>query len=267
MDYPIFSNFWQEEAQDDNPFVAKSCYCYGYDVYEDILANADSHAYWLMLFKKGKRPVDREIKLFDKLAILLANPGPREPMVHAAMCSSISGTNAAAVLTSSLAVGNGLLGGAREVPTIMDQFKCWQAQGIPQKIEIPEQEHADVWLPFEHVPGFDPNGNLTPRPIISALEVMTDIEIDGQVNWLKRNRAELEEKVGYPLSITAVAAAAMSDLGLENDYAEMVFLMLRMPGVIAHANEQKEFGFKKFPFYQDALELMDDPGSVTEESA
>ena len=49
------------------------------------------------------------------LALALANPGPRDPMVHAAMCGGVGGSHAAASLIAALAVGAGQSGGAREV--------------------------------------------------------------------------------------------------------------------------------------------------------
>ena len=43
----------------------------------------------------------------------------------------------------------------------------------------------------------------------------------------------------------------------------MLYLMLRLPGAAAHAIEQKNMGWKKFPFYGPAIELVSDPGPVT----
>jgi len=44
----------------------------------------------------------------------------------------------------------------------------------------------------------------------------------------------------------------------------MLFLLLRLPGAAAHALEQKEHGWRKYPFFGDGLTLTDDPGPVAE---
>ncbi|PCI47081.1 MAG: citryl-CoA lyase [Moraxellaceae bacterium] len=260
MENFIYSTFWQENAQQGNPFSAEECICYGYNVYDDILENGGCREFVLLLFKKGKRPAQWEIELFDKLALFLANPGPRDPSVHAAMCSAVSQTTAAAVLTSALVVGGGLLGGGHEVPFVMEQFVLWREQGIPSTIDIPEQDCIDAWLPFEHVPGFDPNEDSLSRPIKQGLNVLAGLSNVGTLGWLKNNQPELQEKIGYPLAKSGLAAAAFLDLGIEPYIAEQCYMMLRLPGVIAHAHDQHQQGYRKFPFFQDSLQLQDDPG-------
>lgn len=260
MEQFIYSTFWQERAQQGNPFSADECSCYGYNVYDDILENGSWREFVLLLFKKGVKPNQREAELFDKLALFLANPGPRDPSVHAAMCSAVSKTTATAVLTSALVVGGGLLGGGHEVPFVMEQFSLWREKGIPPVIDNPEQESVDVWLPFEHVPGFDPNEDDLSRPIRQGLKVMAGLSARGFLAWLEKNRSELEGKIGYPVSKSGLAAAAFLDLGVEPYIAEQCYMMLRLPGVIAHAHDQHQQGYRKFPFFEDSLQLLDDPG-------
>jgi citrate synthase len=38
----------------------------------------------------------------------------------------------------------------------------------------------------------------------------------------------------------------------------MLHLLLRLPGAAVHALEQKDYGYKNFPFFQ--IELENDPG-------
>ena len=68
--------------------------------------------------------------------------------------------------------------------------------------------------------------------------------------------------VDCPLAMTGVAAAAMIDLGFDVDQGEMLYLLLRLPGAAAHALEQREYGWRHYPFFADGLELEDDPGEV-----
>lgn len=262
-DYRYYSNIWLEEPEESNPFAARASYCHGYDVSGQIIPQAGWFEYLLLMFK-GDRPQAEESRLLEKLAMVLANPGPREASVRAAMNAGVAGTNHSSALMAALAVGAGQYGGAQEVSICM---RLWQECG--QSLDLwstrlfnpEEDERADIWLPMEHAPGFDPNGDVTPTPVLQTLEFLASLAPEnGSLAWLKNNRARLESKVGYPLAISGIAAAALVDLGLDQDQGSMLYLMLRLPGAAVHALEQKQMGWKKFPYYGPAIELADDPG-------
>lgn len=267
--YVYHSNFWLEEPEDSNPFAARQCFCSGYDVYGEIVPHASWFDYLLLMFR-GEKPASEETRLLEKLAMILANPGPREASVRAAMNAGVAGTNHSSALMAALAVGVGQYGGAQEVAV---SVRLWRECGrdIPTWIErlfSPEEdERADIWLPMEHAPGFDPNGKSITTPVWQALNYLVDLAPDdGALHWLKKHREELEAAVGYPLALSGVAAAAFVDLNLSEDQASMLYLMLRLPGAAAHAIEQKGMGWKKFPYYGPAIELADDPGPVSADS-
>ncbi len=56
--------------------------------------------------------------------------------------------------------------------------------------------------------------------------------------------------------MSGVAAAAFRDLGLNAEQGEMLYLLLRLPGAAAHALEQKQVGFKRFPFFHGAVKYV-----------
>ena len=39
----------------------------------------------------------------------------------------------------------------------------------------------------------------------------------------------------------------------------MLYLLLRLPGAAVHALEQRESGWKKYPFFADAVTVINDP--------
>lgn len=268
-DYKYHSNLWMEEPEDTNPFAAKRCYCSGYDVYGQVVPQASWFEYLLLLFC-GERPTREAVNLIEKLAMVLANPGPREASVRAAMNAGVAGTNHSSALMAALAVGAGQYGGAQEVATLVRLWdECGQDAGKWKKrLFSPEvDERADIWLPMEHAPGFDPNGEFTPTPVRQALEYLVELApTDGALAWLKNHYPELEEAIDYPLAMSGVAAAAFVDLNLNEDQATMLYLILRLPGAAAHAIEQKHMGWKKFPYYGAAIELADDPGPISADS-
>lgn len=265
-DYVYHSNFWLEEPEESNPFAAKACYCHGYDVYGQVIAKASWFEYLLLMFR-GDRPQPGEAALLEKLALVLANQGPKEASIRAAMNGGVAGTNHSSALMSALAVGSGLYGGSQELEICMRLWReCEQdVERWKARLQAPqEDERTDIWPAIEHPPGFDPNGDNIPTTLLQSLELLVQFAPDdGALAWLQNHRKTLEAVFECPISITAVAAATFVDLGLDQDQGSMLYLMLRLPGAAVHALEQRKMGWKKFPFYSSAIELEDDPGPYT----
>ena len=260
----IHTLIWEEQAEDDNPFAAATCYCHGYDVYGELLHKASWIEYLYLLFI-GERPAQGQALLLERLAVAIANPGPRDHSVRAAMNGGVGGSQAAASLMAALAVGAGQYGGAHEVYIAME---CWQTCGTDvdawsERLRHPPvEEPADVWLPMEHPPGFDPHGASCPKPVRETLALLAEMSPGAHLTWLHEQRVILEGIADSPLTMTGVAAAALSDLGCTPAQGEMLFLLLRLPGAAVHALEQQDNGWRRFPFFRDAVHLADDPGPV-----
>lgn len=256
----ISTRIWHEDAEPDNPFAAARCRCHGYDVYGDMLGQANWAEYLYLIFR-GETPSPRQARLLEDLALILANPGPRDASVHAAMAAGVGGSPAAACLMAALAVGAGGLGGAREVERVMQRFADWGTDLAVWRQKLPDYAQAKaggIWPAAEHPPGFDPHGSSCPTPIRQSLEHLSTLSDGACLPWLQDQRPALETLAGMPLNMTAVAAAALVDLGFGAAQGEMLFLLLRLPGAAAHALEQRDTGYKKFPFFR--IELANDPG-------
>jgi citrate synthase len=246
---PIHTRIWREEPEPDNPFATRAAYCRGYDVYGEMLG----HARWvemLYLLFHNEAPSKSQADLLEALAVALANPGPRDASVHAAMCGGVGGSTAASSLMAALAVGAGQLAGGREVFLAMEgwaesgtDLDAWRKRlaGLP---EIP----GSIWPTPEHPPGFEPHGVSTPTSVKQTLDCLVGFSSGMYLSWLLQNLAEMEKAAGCPLALSGVAAAAFSDLRCTPEQGEMLHLLLRLPGAAAHALEQRQFGHKKFPF-------------------
>ena len=265
---PLHTRIWREEAQADNPFATHTAYCHGYDVHGQMLGRA-SWVDMLYLLFKGQAPSPAQARLFDALALALANPGPRDPMVHAAMCGGVGGSHAAASLIAALAVGAGQSGGARDVRLAMDAWLHWDA--------VPIDDHAaqiacliahdmppwlatsdSGWPEREHPAGFDPHGVSTAGIVLKALRALAGMGVGPRLTWLLEHLGALEAAASMPLAMTGLAAAAFADLGFTPMEGEMLHLLLRLPGAAAHALEQQTvYGFKRFPY--PPVDLQDDP--------
>lgn len=255
----ITTKIWNEIPEDDNPFVAKACYCSGFDVYGDLLGKASYIEYLYLLFKL-EPPTQQQAVLLEGLAVALANPGIRDHSIRAAMSAGAGGSTHASALIAALAVGAGNLGGGRE---IYNAVKYWEQCGMNTSAwkEIinnpPVEERIDVWEPMEHVPGFDPNGTSCPLPIRQTLDYLVDVSGSEKIKWLQKNRESLEKLAGCPLAMSGVAAVVLHDLALSPDQSEMLFILLRLPGAAVHALEQEQLGWRRYPFFGDGLKLQD----------
>lgn len=258
----IRSKIWREIAEPDNPFTAAQCFCSGYDVYGDVLGQATWVEYLYLLFK-AERPLPWQSKVLEGLAIVLANPGPRDQSVHAAMSGGVGGSTHASCLMAALAVGAGQFGGAHEVANAIGYWDACEYDIVKwqERIRNPiHDERADIWLPIEHPPGFDPHGASCATPVRQTLEYLAQCSEGRALRWLAENRTPLEAAADSPLWMPGVAAAAFVDLEFTADQAEMMYLLLRLPGAAVHALEQQHYGYKKFPFFHNAIHLTNDPG-------
>lgn len=251
----IHTRIWREEPEADNPFATKVAYCHGYDVYGEMLGQARWVEMLYLLFR-GERPTAVQADLLEALAVGLANPGPRDGSVHAAMCGGIGGSASASCLIAALAVGAGQFGGSREVFMVMEGWQCcgcniaaWEKYLTQKTPDI-----ASIWPTSEHPVGFDPHGVKTSQPVVKTLCRLAECSPGERLSWLRNHRIQLETITGYPLSLAGVAAAAFADLDLTAEQGEMLHLLLRLPGAAAHALEQKHLGHKDFPFFALALE-------------
>lgn len=255
----IRTRIWREEAEADNPFATRAAYCRGYDVYRELVGRARWVEMLFLLFRDNL-PSVAALDMLEALAVALANPGPRDPSVHAAMSGGVGGSPAAASLMAALAVGAGRYGGAREVH---DAMTLWAECGTDLdrwSRRLPsgcDEAGEDIWPSPEHPPGFDPNGATTPTIVVQLLHTLAGIAGSPVLAWLETNRPALEAIAKCPLAIAGVAAAAMADLELAPKEGEMLYLLLRLPGAAAHALEQETSGFRNFPFF--AVELENDP--------
>jgi citrate synthase len=253
---PIRTRLWLEEPQADDPFTADAAFCHGYDVYGEMLGRA-GWADMIHLLLRGEAPTAAQGRLLDALAVALANPGPRDPMIHAAMCGGVGGSTAASTLMATLAVGAGQLGGGREIFLAMAR---WKACGTDfdaweKHLRNPPADNATTWPDPEHSPGFAPHGTRIAVPVKQTLACLVPLASGRELPWLAEQRETLEAAAGRPLSMAGVAAAAYIELGLSPEQGEMLHLLLRLPGAAAHALEQQELGHKQFPFYENELQL------------
>lgn len=255
----VRTRIWREESEPADRFATRSAHCRGYDVYADLLGRARWVDLLWLLFRE-EAPTQAQARLLEALALALANAGPRDAAVHAAMCAGLGGSPAAAALMAALAVGAGRHGGAQDVAAAM---ALW-AEAPLADVELwaarwrsATSATSAIWPEADHPPGFEPNGVVAAGIVVDGLRRLAEIAGGPRLRWLAANRPGIEAAVGLPLAMSGVAAAALADLGFDLHQGEMLYLLLRLPGAAAHALEQRAGSYKDFPFF--ALDLQDDP--------
>lgn len=239
----IHTRIWDETPDPRSPFLGQNVRLFGYDYYGDLLGQARWVEMLWLLFT-GEAPSRDQAELLERLAVALANPGPRDPSVHAAMCGGIGGSRPAAQLMAALAVASGDHGGAGELQRAM---LAWQAcdedfASLPEALAV--RADADgIW------PGFSPLARHTGTPVLRCLDTLSQQPLAHRLRHLRDTEVALCATATRGLSLTGIAAAALSDLGLSVVHGEALFLLLRLPGALAHGIEQSGKAHKQFPFF------------------
>lgn len=261
------TQFWQEQPGPQTPFRPQKCLCAGFDVYGDLIKNASGMAYVYLLLQ-GEPPSKRQEKLLNGLLIALGNAGPRDYGVQAAMSATAGGAGAAASLIAALSAGAGNYFGSREIFTLClairengQDLSLWQNyyQNCVAALEAPTDSESltNVWPASEHAPGFDPHTYTAIEPVQQALAQLAEVSLGPHLAWWAENYAELESVTQSGLSLCAVTAAALTDLGLDPEQSEALYLWMRLPGAMAHGIEQRNRGWKDYPYYPDGVKTRD----------
>lgn len=255
MTNTIKTKIWKDVPTENCSFTTAQAHCYGFDVYNDLVPNASYFEYLYLTFtgQAGSRGV---IKVLELIAKSILNLGPRNASVHAAMSSAIGQAPVAAQLISAISVNAGAFYGSQ------DMFRaqlCWEA--TPAVAELTLQNwfqafslnnsdlDAVLWGEVSHTPGFNPTSSSS-VPVISVLEQCIKIYDMPRSTWLFNNLAEIENKLKAALSFSGLCAVIFHEIGLSKEASQALFLILSLPGAAAHAIEQKELGFKSFPFFK-----------------
>ena len=249
---------WSEVAEPHDEYQTQQHLCHGYDVYGDMLTNADIYDLKLLLLL-GKPPKPEQKKLLSLLEFCLANFGPREASIRAAMNAGVGGSAPASALMASLAISSGNILGTNELQYLMNNWLEADEKYDSWLIKRTNQTQAEILPDIEHIPGFEVTSQHTGLPVKQALKVLATVSCAKKIRYLNSHFHLLTLDYQRGLTMIAIAACVYLDLGLSITQAQYHFLQAKLIGAAHHANEQAILGWKNFPFAK-TVQLIGDPG-------
>jgi citrate synthase len=244
------TKIWQENESPDNPYLAESCLCHGYDLLELTQKRSFVDVFYLLF--RGELPDANEARLLEHLMIALINPGPRHPATRAAMNAGVGGTAHEHILPIALSIYGGDHLGAGEVEPAMDWLRK-QRKFEPQQVALElitngEPPQEGDW----HIaPGFGSRfGGVDPLAANIANHLAALPGNHETLSWGSAFAAALNgQSLGW--LTPAIAAAVFTDLGFSPRAGAGLFQILGAPGLLAHGVELANKPTTAMPFVKD----------------
>lgn len=250
------TKIWLEQPHPDNPFVASSSACYGYDLLELMQQRSFVDVFFLLF--NGQLPTRAQSELLDALMCALINPGPRHPATRAAMNTGIGKTETTHILPISLGVLSGSHLGAAEVEVSM-RFLRRNVKHKPEDVArelLAEPSPAEGdWHP---APGFGSRYSDIDLLSQKIIDRLLSLEGAGKcLSWGNDFAASLNhQSMGW--LTPGIAAATLADLGFHPRFGAGLFQLLCAPGLLAHGLEMVTKPITAMPFPGDDNYIIED---------
>ena len=246
----IKSEIWQENPAAENPYVAQSQSCYGYDVID--LMKKRSFVDTLYLLLQGNLPSKEQSELLEHLMIGFINPGPRHPATRAAMTAGVGRTDVAHILPIGLNVLSGKCLGTVEIELSM-KFLEHHLQENPEQLAL--QLSADAIQPSEGdwqpCPGFGSQfGAINPTATEIAAHLQKLAGAGKYLAWATELAKALNNHNAGWLA-TGVVAATLKDLDFAPRTGATLYQLISAPGLLAHGLELAKKSITAMPFPSD----------------
>lgn len=242
------TRIWSEKPSDDNPYIATSALCHGYDLLQLMEKRSFVDVFYLLF--RGDLPTQPEAQLLEALMIALINPGPRHNATRAAMNAGIGKTDPLHILPIASAVLGGEHLGGGEIENAMRFIRKQQNSDpafVASELLTQTQPH-DLNPPH---PGFGRyHGGVD---LLSASIAKQLLKLDGAgkaLTWGNAFAAALEPQ-GIGWLTTGIAAAVFADLGFQPRAGGCLFQLLGAPGLVAHGLEIANKPITAMPFVSD----------------
>jgi|SRR3989344_3810160 len=189
----------------------------------------------------GKMPSDAHSKLFNAILVSSIEHGVETPSAYVARTVASTGNSINAALAAGVLTIGEHHGGAGEAAAKMLQSGKSAKEIVGNALKNKER-----------LPGYGHKIYKDADPRAEALMKMAEkLKLSGKYAKLAQDiQKELKTQSGkdLPLNIDGAQAALLSELGFDAGLAKSIFILSRLPGLIAHAHEEvtKEKPYRRF---------------------
>lgn len=243
------TRIWHETPCDDNPYIAQSALCHGYDL-QELMSECSFVEVFYLLFR-GEIPSKEESALLEALMIALVNPGPRHAATRAAMNAGVGKTMPVHILPIALTVMGGEHLGGGELEPAMRFLRKHQKQTVSNLFSSLEKPDDCNTTEEIKTPGFG--------SIYSGIDILTQKNADHLLSlpaagkalqWGNEFAKQLHNhSMGW--LPTGLAAAVFADLGFQPKMGGALFQLLSAPGLAAHGLELSNKPITAMPYVRD----------------
>lgn len=241
------TKIWQEKASDDNPYIAETSFCHGYELFD--LMDSCSFVEVLFVLFKGELPTPAEAMLLEKLMIGLINPGPRHPATRAAMNAGVGKTNPVHILP----IAASIMGGERDCAgTIEYCMRFFRKQCRHSAAQSVSQIRRTLEVPhWGDTPGFGQTYGGIDLQAEKLASYLNTLGAAGDLLTWGAQFSQLLKTYGAGWLNVGVAAAVFGDLGFHPKLGGPLYQLLTAPGLIAHGVEYASKPLTSMPYVED----------------
>ena len=234
----------------------------GYDQ-EDLITNL-SFAEMVFLLLRERLPDEREAKMFNHILVSFCDHGVTPPSTQSARLIASSGA------TINNAVAGGLLSfGKNHAGAIEKAMELFQEsieslnleetdeEDINKKIALKAIEIVDKYQSeSKRVPGYGHRYHSKDPRAVRLLDLaILESSIGPHTKLALVIESILSERKGICLNVDGANAGLLSDLGFDSSLGLGIFMIGRLPGLVAHAYEEmeEEEKFRRFCDLEDIV--------------
>lgn len=226
---------------------------------DDLIANI-SFSEMVYLLLKGKLPCDKESKMLNYVLISFCDHGVTPPSTQTSRLIASSGS------PLNVALSGGLLSfGKKHAGAIEDSMNLLQniinnnsnnnGDDINENEDKLAEKIVEEYLDNnKKIPGFGHRYHKKdPRGVKLMDLVKKENFIGPHIKLALAIENELFEKKGIHINVDGVNGAILSDMGFSSTLGFGIFMIGRIPGIIAHVNEEvnEDEEFRKFCDIED----------------
>ncbi|MEN4006376.1 MAG: citryl-CoA lyase [Methanobacteriaceae archaeon] len=206
---------------------------------EDLIGNV-SFPEMVYLLIKGELPSKNEAKMFEAVLISFCDHGVTPPSTQAARIIASAGSPMHACVSGGLlAFGTHHAGAIENVMKIL-QEGIKRTEGIDKINEIASEIVDEFLKKAKKIPGFGHRYHTEDPRAPKIIELARKYGCNGMHAELALTIQNiLFERKGIRMNIDGANAAILSDMGFEWEIGTGLFMIGRLPGIIAHAHEEK----------------------------